>query len=132
LSNPDIQNPIASPEHTTTYYLYSTNANGCLFIDSVKVTVIPRLMIPNGFTPNNDGINDDWEIDNIGFYPNCEVEVYNRWGQQLFYSKGYPDDGRWDGTFKGKDLPIGTYYYIINLHDEVDKKPFTGPITIVR
>jgi len=132
LDNDTIANPMANPEQTTTYYVFATNSNGCMFADSVKVTVIPQLIIPNGITPNGDGINDIWMIDNISRFPNCEVFIFNRWGEQLFYSKGYPDDERWDGTYKGKKLPTGTYYFVINLHDNIITEPISGPITIVR
>jgi gliding motility-associated-like protein len=97
----------------------------------MEFTVISK--IPNGITPNGDGDNDVWKLDITSKYPNCEVEVYNRWGEKLFYSRGYPDSERWDGTFKGKPLPTGTYYYIINLHDEEQENlPITGPITLMR
>ena len=131
LSNDTIPNPVASPEETTTYYLIVTDEHGCTEIDSVKVTVIPQLVIPNGITPNGDGINDVWVIDNIERFPNVEVEIYNRWGEQIFYSKGYPPSERWDGTYKGKKLPTGTYYYVIKLHDPEVQDPEPGPITIV-
>ncbi|MBI5541426.1 MAG: gliding motility-associated C-terminal domain-containing protein, partial [Bacteroidia bacterium] len=123
---------IATPLVTTTYYVFATNLNGCVESDSVTITVIPKIIVPTGITPNGDGSNDVWMIDFIDRFPDCEVEIYNRWGEKLFYSKGYPDSERWDGTFKGKALPTGTYYYIINLHDEFDTKPLTGPITIMR
>jgi large repetitive protein len=123
---------MANPEVTTTYYLYITDEFGCMRSDSVVVTVRPVIIIPSGFTPNDDGQNDNWEIDMIDLFPDCEVEVYNRWGEQLFYSKGYPDSERFDGTYKGKLLPIGTYYFIINLHDELYPDPITGPLTIMR
>ncbi len=132
LDNDTIANPIANPEQTTTYYVFVTNSNGCMFADSVKVIVIPQLIVPNGITPNGDGINDIWIIDNINRFPNCEVFIFNRWGEQLFYSKGYPDEERWNGTYKGKNLPTGTYYFVINLHDDIITEPITGPITIVK
>ena len=123
---------IAHPLQTTTYYLLATNANGCTVMDSVTITIIPKIRIPSGFTPNGDGMNDEWVIDLIELFPNCEVYIYNRWGEKLYYSKGYPPSERWNGKFKGKDLPSGTYYYIINLHDEAYPDPITGPITIMR
>jgi gliding motility-associated-like protein len=123
---------IAHPLQTTTYYLFATNANGCLMVDSVTITVVPKIRVPSGLTPNGDGINDTWVIDLIELFPNCEVMIFNRWGEKLFYSKGYPASDRWDGTYKGKPLPVGTYYYIINLHDEAYPDPITGPITIMR
>jgi gliding motility-associated-like protein len=131
LSNDTISNPVASPDETTMYYVVVTDEHGCSEIDSVKVTVIPHLVIPNGITPNGDGINDVWVIDNIDKFPNVEVEIYNRWGELLFYSKGYPPSERWDGTYKGKKLPTGTYYYVIKLNDPILTEPITGPITIM-
>ncbi len=123
---------IAHPLQTTTYYLLATNANGCTVMDSVTITIIPKIRIPSGFTPNGDGMNDEWVIDLIELFPNCEVYIYNRWGEKLYYSKGYPASERWNGKYNGKDLPSGTYYYIINLHDEAYPDPITGPITIMR
>ena len=58
------------------------------------------------------------------------VEVYNRWGSRVFSSVGYSDDKRWDGTSKGKDVPIGTYYYIVIPFP--DATPITGNVTIIR
>jgi len=63
-------------------------------------------------------------------FPNATVEVYNRWGEELFYSAGYKTP--WDGTYTNKPLPVGTYYYIIDLHDPRFPKAYTGPVTIMR
>ncbi|MBL0046866.1 MAG: gliding motility-associated C-terminal domain-containing protein [Bacteroidetes bacterium] len=122
--------PTATPIVTTTYTVKITNPTGCFAVDSITITVLPTIGVSNGITPNGDGKNDVWEIDGIQAYKNCEVEVYNRWGEKLFSSPGYVE--KWDGKFKGKDLPVGTYYYIINLHDEVNTENLTGPITIMR
>mgnify|MGYP000530714676 CR=1 FL=1 len=129
LSDSTIFNPTASPDVTTTYYVTVTSPNGCTGIDSVTITVLPALNFPDGITPNGDGKNDVWIIDFIEEYPDNMVEIYNRWGELLFHADGYQQD--WDGTYQGKELPIGTYYYIIDLNDE-SKQPFTGPITILR
>ena len=129
LSDTTISNPTATPIVTTTYTVTVTSAFGCVATDSVVVTVLPKIVFPNGITPNGDGSNDVWIIDFIEEYPNNMVEIYNRWGELLFHADGYKQD--WNGTYKGKDLPIGTYYYIIELNDGITK-PFTGPITILR
>ncbi len=129
LSDTTISNPVASPSVTTTYYVTVTSPNGCSAIDTVVVTVLPNIKFPDGISPNGDGANDVWIIDFIEQFPNNVVEIYNRWGELLFHADGYQQD--WDGTYNGKNLPIGTYYYIIDLHEE-GMKPFTGPLTILR
>jgi gliding motility-associated-like protein len=98
------------------------------------VEVLPQIIIPNGISPNGDGPNDTWVIDGIDFFPNNHVEVYNRWGELLYIADGYNNTTVfWDGTYKGKDLPVGTYYYIIKLNTDLyDPDYFTGPITILR
>jgi len=129
LSDTSVANPIANPIITTTYTVTVTSAFGCVASDSVVVTVLPKIVFPNGITPNGDGSNDVWIIDFIEEFPNNVVEIYNRWGELLFHADGYKQN--WNGTYKGKELPIGTYYYIIELNDGITK-PFTGPITILR
>lgn len=130
IGDPTISNPVASPGSTTTYIVYVTDANGCTGSDTMELVVVPSIEFPNGFTPNGDGTNDVWVIDNIRLFPNCRVEVYNRWGEMLFASDGY--NIPWDGRYDGKDLPVGTYYYIINLNDPLFPEVYTGPITIMR
>jgi large repetitive protein len=130
LDNPTSSNPTASNTVNTTYTVLVTDANGCTASDTMHVHIFPDIIIPNGFSPNADGKNDAWQIDNIEQFPDCVVEVYNRWGELLFNSKGYTT--RWDGRFNGKNLPVGTYYYVINLNHENFPKPYTGPITIFR
>ncbi len=112
------------------YYVFVTDTNGCVNSDTIHVRPIPQIVFPNGFTPNGDGVNDDWQIDYIEQFPESVVEVYNRWGQQLFRSVGYTE--RWDGTYKNKLLPVGTYYYIIELNDPLFPDTYSGPITIMR
>jgi len=86
------------------------------------------LRIPNAFTPNGDGINDTWIIDNIWMYPAAYIQVYNRWGQALYEAKGSEEP--WDGTYNGKPVPAGPYIYIVNLLNGEPAK--TGIVTVVR
>lgn len=130
LNNATAQNPIADPTVTTWFALTVTAPNGCVHTDSVLVTVVPTVVIPNGFTPNADGRNDVWQIDFIDLFPDCEVEVYNRWGELLFRSVGYKQP--WDGRYKEGFVPVGTYYYVIELNDERFPEPYTGPLTVIR
>jgi len=117
------------PEVTTTYYIMVEDANGCQGYDSIIVVV--GVLVYDGISPNGDGYNDFWEIEDIARYPDADIEVYNRWGSLLFSSKGDTyNDNKWDGTHEGSPLPIGTYYYIINLNNNSD--PQSGAITIIR
>ena len=65
----------------------------------------------DAFSPNGDGLNDTWEIRNIADAPDCEVLVYNRWGEAVFYSKGYATP--WDGTYNAQKVQPGVYRYVI-------------------
>ena len=84
--------------------------------------------MPNVFSPNKDGINDVWQIDNLELYPSHRLQIFNRYGQVLYETSSYTKP--WDGTYKGKDLPVGTYYYIIELGGA--RAPKKGYVTIVR
>ncbi|HKC69555.1 MAG TPA: gliding motility-associated C-terminal domain-containing protein, partial [Bacteroidia bacterium] len=130
LSDTAASNPVASPTTTTTYTLFVTNSLGCIATDTMIVTVLPPFNINNGFTPNGDGKNDTWVIDELYKFPNAEIEIYNRWGEQLFYSKGAYTP--WNGTYKGSPVPVGTYYYVIRLNDKNFPDHYAGPLTILR
>jgi gliding motility-associated-like protein len=114
LSNPGIFTPIATPETTTTYTLYVTDSKGCVNSDTVRVTMLKVVFdgkISNLFTPNGDGINDTWYLEDIQKFPDNEVIVYNIYGNVVFTKKGYLND--WKGTYNGTELPDGTYYYVV-------------------
>ena len=130
LSDSTAANPSASPAVTTTYIVHVKNSFGCSAIDSMVLTVLPPFTISSGFTPNGDGKNDSWMIDNLSMFPNVEIEIYNRWGEQLFYSKG--NYAGWNGYSNGKPVPVGTYYYIIRLNDKNYPDHYAGPLTILR
>lgn len=117
LSAPNIPNPIATPEFTTSYSLTVVSATGCGATATAKVLVLKNLIIPNTFTPNGDGINDTWNIINLIDFQNATVDIYNRYGISIYHSKGYVKP--WDGTYNGKSLPAGTYYYLIDPKDKM-------------
>jgi gliding motility-associated-like protein len=130
LSDGSAQNPVASNTVDITYTVTASDANGCSVSDTVRVQLYPEVKISNGFSPNGDGKNDTWIIDYIDQFPDNTVEIYNRWGDRLFNSQGYQTP--FNGQYRGKDLPVGTYYYIINLNHPAYTKPYTGPLTIFR
>lgn len=127
LSDPAIPNPIASPVTATEYILQVTSVDGCIAEDKMMVRITFPLVIPNAFSPNGDNINDVWRIANIEFYPTSKVFVYNRYGQQVFFSEGYGNP--WDGKSKGKPLPPSTYYYLIDIGEG---RKTTGWILLLR
>ncbi|WP_461100163.1 T9SS type B sorting domain-containing protein [Telluribacter humicola] len=128
LDDPTIAQPTATPTSTTTYRLRVSTADGCYNEDEITIEVLPLVTIPNGFTPNGDGVNDTWQLADIAAYPDCEVEIFNRWGSRVFRSVGYP--GEWDGLYEGKELPAATYYYVIKFNDRIPSR--SGSVTIFR
>ena len=119
--------PEASPMSTTTYTLTVTDINGCIDTNRVIITVEKDYLfiISNILTPNGDGDNDIWYIDNIENYPDCKVSIYNRFGTEILPPSIYMND--WGGTYKGSNLPDGTYYYILQCPDKI----FSGGVTIL-
>ncbi|MBN4071501.1 gliding motility-associated C-terminal domain-containing protein, partial [Crocinitomix catalasitica] len=88
------------------------------------------IIIPTGITPNNDGVNDLWELDQLNqSYPNNTVRIYNRWGNIIFESNGYSTP--WDGLHKGRELPTASYFFSIQ-YGSADIKSDTGIVTIIR
>ena len=128
LDSTTVANPVTSPLTNITYQLQLTGASNCAVTDTVHVTVLLTPVIPNVFSPNGDGINDTWVIEYLNSYPDCTVQVFDRDGQAIYYSEGYSIP--WDGTYKGKPLPIGTYYYVINPKN--GRSVMSGSVTILR
>ncbi len=85
------------------------------------------LVVYDAFSPNADGKNDVWNIGNISGFPSCSVKIYNTWGTLVFSSNGYGTP--WDGKHDGKDLPSGTYYYVIDPGD--GSGAITGAVSLV-
>lgn len=128
LSSTSVLNPTLTALQDQTYTLTATGAFGCTARDQMTVKILKPVKVPNVFSPNGDNIHDQWLIPNLGDYPGCTVEVFNRYGQQVYYSAGYGTP--WNGTYNGKELPAGTYYYIIQLQNGF--KPLSGSVTIIR
>lgn len=106
-------NPFVTPSSDRSYTLHVVSNAGCgSDSDIVDIHVFKKVNIPNAFSPNNDGFNDNWHLQGIETYPESEVFVFDRYGQIVFKTKQFTN---WDGTSKNKLLPLGTYYYIIKL-----------------
>lgn len=126
----DVPDPVATPEASVIYILDAVNPYGCTESDTVAIEVLESLQVYNVFSPNGDGANEYFEIENASAFPEILVEIFNRWGTKVFSSVGYTDDKRWDGTVNGKPAPVGTYYYVIVL--QPGSEPITGNVTIIR
>jgi len=122
-------NPVATPPFDIIYTLHAESNSGCLgSFDDVFIKVYPKIVIPNSFTPNGDGINDTWSIPAAEAFPNAKVRIVNRTGSLLYQSNGVYKP--WDGKFEGKELPVGTYYYTIYFNE--DFAMFSGWIFLTR
>lgn len=131
LSSTTVYSPTAAPVTTTTYVLTVTDINGCMNSDAITVTVIqPSFngMVSNLFTPNGDGVNDNWYVEGILNFPENEVFVYNIYGNQVYSKKSYTND--WQGTYNGSELPDGTYFYVIRL--DSPSRVIKGSVDILR
>jgi gliding motility-associated-like protein len=106
---------LSADESTTSYY-------------SVMVTLEQSLDAANFFSPNGDQINDTWMIRNPELYDNCEFTIYDAMGNKVFHQTGYNND--WEGKYRDRELPNGTYYYIIKCDDT--KLSYKGSITLLR
>lgn len=119
--------PTCRPDSSLYYSVTATNAAGCSAVAGTYVNVLSGLYIPNAFTPNGDGQNDRWELINIESFPNSTVSIYDRWGEIIYYSKGYRVP--WDGLYKEKPVPSGTYIYTIAISEW--KHVYTGNVLVL-
>lgn len=123
LSCTNCPNPVAAPDSTTTYYVRVIDANGCESFDSVKVTVkeyIPcnanadiNTIIPNAFTPNGDGLNDELCIPDNICIRKISLKIFDRWGAKVYETSD--PDGCWNGVYAGKELNAAVFAYYLTI-----------------
>lgn len=121
-----VQNPVHAFADTGTYpvMLVVTNTEGCTDTIIIEMIVITEIVVPNVFTPNGDGFNDNFVVQYLAeLYPNSKLYIYNRWGRRVYKSENYQND--WDG----EKLAEGTYFYTLFVSDGTEKK---GTITLLR
>ncbi|WPU99735.1 MBG domain-containing protein [Mucilaginibacter sp. cycad4] len=122
-SNPGKYPIIVSGAQSDDYIISYIPGELTVFLSSKDIKIY------NTFTPNGDGVNDQWIINDLQYYSNCTVDIFNRYGLQIYFSRGYSHP--WDGTYKGKPVPTGSYYYVINPNDGTANK-FAGYLTVLR
>jgi gliding motility-associated-like protein len=118
-------NPTNAYAATGTYTVTLLVSNSCgadTKPDEIRIA-LPDLEFYDGFSPNNDGINDDWNIPVLSYFPINSVIIINRWGSEVWKGVNYNNTSNiWSGkNMNGSDLPDGTYYFIIN-YSNVEKR----------
>jgi gliding motility-associated-like protein len=125
------QQPLGKLNNSQQYSLKVTTAQGCIGYDTVLVSVLRNLIIPNAFSPNGDGVNETWNIEQLKDYPQTQLQIFSRNGQLVFTAKGN-NIAAWNGSVNNKPVPVGVYYYIINLNTVLLNKPITGWVMVVK
>ena len=122
-------NPINISLYPGIYSVEVTDENLCKKDTVFRIASMTEECIPNVFSPNNDGINDTWNLEDAFLYLDTEVKVYGRYGQLIFKSLGY--EIPWDGTNQnGNPVEGGVYFYVIDLGDNIEK--IKGTVSIIR
>jgi gliding motility-associated-like protein len=133
LSSTSIANPVAEITETATYSVLVTNSFGSSVTLNITIEVMEdwNITANNILTPNGDGQNDKWEIENLSSYPNNELVIVDRSNRVIFRKTGYAND--WNGLFNGAPLPPDTYYFILTFDSASGKKASKkGFITILK
>ncbi len=103
-----------------------TNEFGCSDTATLPYTVVIRIVIPNVFTPNNDGANDTFKIEGLDYVEGAVMKIYNRWGRKIYESDNYKND------WTGEDFAEGVYFYVLTLPDFLKSGPFNGTVSLLR
>ena len=133
-SNEDDFQFIFQDSGTREVTLIATNEFSCSDTTSKTISVFPDLVyyIPNGFTPNSDGLNDVFNVIGLGYADMYSLKLYNRWGELLFESNKISEG--WDGRFMGDIVQNGVYIYLVTFRDIGSKKRIfeEGNVTLIR
>lgn len=119
----------------SSYPLVITDSENCKDTSWIHVVPIecPPIIPQEVFTPNEDGFNDTWKVNFIELYPKNKVYIFDRWGQRVYYKSGYNNVDGWDAKYLATDMPVSTYYYVIELEfEKQEKQVFKGPVSILR
>jgi gliding motility-associated-like protein len=127
-----IPNPVYSGPDTITFHVKVTDASGCIATAPVTINVnIPdNVLLPNVITPNGDGKNDLWVLNEKINLAGSHLVIFNRWGELVYETDNYNND--WGGTYKatGQKVPDGTYYYVLTVPAQ-HNHTYKGPINVL-
>jgi gliding motility-associated-like protein len=136
LSCTDCSDPLITPTgEITTIRLEATTIFGCQATDSLTITLERPLYQPTGFSPNGDGVNDCFQIFAGGRISSHRLEVYDRWGGQVFSGPGGEGSCAtgWDGQVNGQPAPTGVYTYLAELtFPDGSTEQLQGVFTLLR
>ncbi len=130
LSDAAISNPVGTPTITTVYSVTGSLVAGCSATNQITIQVDGSsisIVVPVGFSPNGDGANDVLIIDGIENYPECILTVFDGRGRRIYLANG--NGNAWDGTYQGKPVPEGTYYFVFTCPEG---RPVTGSVLVFR
>ncbi|MDR2836034.1 MAG: gliding motility-associated C-terminal domain-containing protein, partial [Bacteroidales bacterium] len=110
------------------YVIISDSYNCSVVLNKVEINdnFENCLNIPDAITPNGDGTNDTWIIDGLEIFNEVQIMVFNRWGQKIY--EGDKSTEPWNGLYKNKKVPTGTYLYVIYAEN---RKKFSGTLTVI-
>lgn len=140
LSCVDCPNPMANPSSSTTYRLTVDDGLGCTSSDTIRIEIElgKKVLMPNAFSPNNDGMNDVFSVITDSSVKNVlDFRVYNRWGQLLYEQQNFnpknEEELGWDGTYQGELAMMGVYVYSVRVeYLDNETEQFKGNVTLIR
>jgi gliding motility-associated-like protein len=119
---------------TDTIMLTVTDENSCENSDTLVILPCNVLElfknIPNTFTPNNDGVNEVWNIPYMDQFPKAVLEIFDRWGRLVYRTEDVQNEP-WDGTSKGREMPMDSYFYVIDLK-YLNFETISGSVNLIR
>ena len=128
------QSPVITPSATGVYYVLMEDEYGCKAADTVKITVLltNTVIVPNAFSPNNDGLNDIFHLNGYNI-DKVDLFIYDRWGNKKFEALQIPYTDGWDGYYKGGHCPLAVYVYhaVVYFYDGTTEKR-KGNVTLIR
>ncbi len=137
VNNAQIATPVIQPTESATYYVEITDLFGCTATDSIRINVVDpaslecTAFLPNAFTPNYDGLNDFFGIDNpYALTDFISLEIFDRWGNRLFFTTD--PFIRWNGTFRGVEVNPGVYLYKVNYRCGGQPRQQMGQVSLLK